>query len=62
MATKVTDLESRLSQEEAVSSRLRGENKELSSSKQSLETQLREASSKAANPEIAIALQRVQVI
>lgn len=61
MSTKITDLEVRLSKLETDNSRLSNENKELSGAKDTMETQLREASAKAANPEIAIALQRVQV-
>eukprot|EP00057_Strongylocentrotus_purpuratus_P015392 XP_011669866.1 PREDICTED: general vesicular transport factor p115 [Strongylocentrotus purpuratus] len=60
MSTKMTDLEVRLSKLETDNARLSNENKELSGAKDTMETQLREASAKAANPEIAIALQRVQ--
>ncbi|XP_063968792.1 general vesicular transport factor p115-like [Lytechinus pictus] len=60
MSTKITDLEVRLSKLETDNTRLTTENKELSGAKDMMEMQLREASAKAANPEIAIALQRVQ--
>ncbi|XP_071496657.1 general vesicular transport factor p115-like [Diadema antillarum] len=60
MSTRMTELEMRLAKTEGDKEKLASDNRELSVAKETLESQLREASAKAANPEIAIALQRVQ--